>query len=168
MPALLRRSVPLWVTLLLVAVAAAVAFAAISISPTEKTIVPYAEKYVADTKTTIVSLGLDVAASTESKTAAAQSSPGVDVTSSFPTVYANDITAGDLIFKFQFKELGVNTLSAAAVYRIRVWADNALKADIYVQQSSADIETNDVEGVTVCVDVGTSVSSITVIAEQTA
>jgi len=155
---------------LIVAIAAFTAGVAlaITITPITKTILPYAEKYVTDTKTTIVSQGLDVAGSTVSKTTDAQSSPGMDVTSTSPTVYANDITAGNLVFKFQFKEKDVNTLTGGEVYRIRVWADNVLKAEIYIQQLSTAVEGTAVEGVTVWVDVGTDVSSITVVAEQIA
>ncbi len=108
-----------------------------------------------DADVTVTAVGVIVNGSTGS--AAGDSAPGVEVTSSLPAVN-NALTKGNYAYKVQVKEASATSFQLGENLKIEVYGDDgsttSLLATHYTQQSTVD-DAN-VEGVTVTTDLGSS------------
>jgi hypothetical protein len=163
-PAMLRRSLPLWAMLLLLTVAVAAALAVVSPTIVSRYVKPYRETYTADpasTFTTALSYGytgVKVATATE----AGNADPGTldapkEASPTSPVVRVNAITADHYIYVCNFNETAQNSWGSGVKYKIEVLVDGSLVGTAFVGQSTVDDAS--FEGVTLLVDLGTSIPS---------
>lgn len=113
------------------------------------------QPFTDDADVSVVSKGVLVVGANAA--AAGTTAPGVEVTIGLAAVN-NTLTKDNYAYRFEVKESGVNTLTAAENLKIEIYGDNGttttLITTLYAQQATVDATT--VEGVTATVDLGSA------------
>jgi len=136
------------VAMLLAAVTAASAF---TVNSLVRYLVMQQETLQLDPDVVVVPTGVEKASGNQ--TANGTAAPGVEATNTLPQIN-NPITKGNWVYTFQVKEAAADSWPAGRRYRVLVYADSNLLTTLYLQNGTA--ANNQIEGVTVKVDLGSS------------
>lgn len=156
---LLKRSLPLWLVLLLLVFTAGLTLAAITPIRVNITLLSYKEVTILETDVQVVSGGFSVTGQDIPANTGTEENP-----INFSNPYAKASTGaatGDYVYTFYVEETSLDALDIGEKFKVGVHGDGAYIGTIYIGQTAKDDTV--IEGVECTVSVGITIKSIDII-----
>lgn len=156
----LKKSIPLWVVLLLLASSVGLAVAAVAPTLVELHILPYKEVPVLETDIQIISKSFKVTGKGIQSNTGSEEEP-IDFSSPYASA-STGATKGDYIYEFWVEETSATALEVGEKFKVDVYGDDALIGTIYIGQTAVP-DPDVFEGVKHTVSVGKTIENIVIV-----